>query len=91
VATALGAPLPVILGGDLVIAGALAIALSITVVPRLGWVATPSLLGALALLVRPDLAVPIFAAVTVSAFVVLVMLWRRTVRPEPTIKRPSAP
>lgn len=79
-ATALGASLPSILGGNLVLAASLTLAMARALVPRFAWPALPLGLGAATLALLPGASVPIFAAAIVSALWLLLLVWRRSVR-----------
>jgi eukaryotic-like serine/threonine-protein kinase len=71
--------LPALAIGDLVIGAATMMALAIALVPRVAWVALPCLAGALGIALRPDLALPLFAASAASGFTLLLWIWRRSV------------
>jgi serine/threonine-protein kinase len=83
VSTALSAPIPVMIAGDLVIGATIGASVAISLVPRAALIAAVPLLGAAGMAARPDLAVPIFSVVAVISPALLLLLWRRLVQPAP--------
>jgi serine/threonine-protein kinase len=79
-ALVLGGSVPMILAVDGLIASLMAAAISITLVPRIGWTSVPAALGILAMLAWPELSVPIFALLVPTVLTFMVVLWRRAVK-----------
>jgi hypothetical protein len=77
---ALGERIAPMFAADLLLASGITVTIAITLIPRLGWVVVPFSAGAIGVTVRPDLALPVFAASVVSGFVTLLWSWRRSVR-----------
>jgi serine/threonine-protein kinase len=76
----LGAPASVIMTGDLVICATLLGGMSVAVSRHLLPAALATLAGAIAIAVRPDLALPIFASSVMGGFALILWGWRRMVR-----------
>ncbi len=82
VALDFGDGFPSIAASDLVFSGFAALMIGLGVLPRIMWVALPFAVGAAAIVLRPELALPLFAASVASGFALLVVLWRGAVAPE---------
>jgi hypothetical protein len=76
-----GTPIAALFTGDLMIAAALAGTLGLTLMPRIRWVVAPLLLGVLGLTLRPDLPLAIVSASIASTLGLLLVTWRRAVKP----------
>lgn len=76
---ALGASLPAIFAGDLVIGALISASIAVNLARRVAWVALFSLASALAITLQPDRALPIFSAASVGLLILLLAMWRRSV------------
>ena len=80
----LGEPTVPMAVADLVIGSAVAGAIALVAIPRIGWAILPFALGAVAITAHPDLWLPLFASSVVSGFLLLLVLWRQAARARPS-------
>jgi hypothetical protein len=75
-----GVPVAAILIGDMIIGVAVASGIAVTILPWIGVVAIPCLLGAIFIALRPDMVTPIYAVSVSAAMLLLLVGWLRSLR-----------